>query len=71
MAAIPVLLGLLIGLGAIGLGIKGFGPWGIPLSKEKSLEGNAAKVAGAICFLIGLGLIAVSAWTFLRALRLI
>lgn len=51
IAVIAVCGGLVI------LGIKGFTPSGLAFSKTKTLTGRTAKIVGAICILVGLGLI--------------
>jgi hypothetical protein len=52
------MIGILIGIGAILLGAKGFTRDGLPLTSSKRLTGTGAKVAGVICLLIGLAFIA-------------
>ena len=52
------MIGILIGIGAILLGAKGFTRDGLPFTKKKRLTGAGAKVVGAICLLIGLAFIA-------------
>ena len=42
-----------LGVGAIGLGCKGFTAQGLPWSKRKNITGKAAEIVGAICMLIG------------------
>lgn len=49
----PIIL-LFVGIGAIGLGLKGFTPAGIPWSGSKTIKGNAARIIGAICLLLGI-----------------
>ena len=39
------------------LGVKGFTPSGLKLSKETILTGSRGKVVGAICIALGVGLI--------------
>lgn len=46
-----------VSVGLIILGIKGFTPSGLALSKTRTLTGSSAKVIGALCILAGLGLI--------------
>ena len=48
------MISLIIGVSAIGLGIKAFTKDGLPLTKKKNLTGRTAKVIGIICILIGL-----------------
>lgn len=48
-------IGLCIGF--IVLGVKGFTASGLALTKTKTLRGTPAKILGAICIAIGLGII--------------
>jgi hypothetical protein len=52
------MIGILIGIGAIFLGAKGFAPDGLPLTSKKRLTGTGAKAVGVLCILIGLVFIA-------------
>jgi len=52
------MIGILIGVGAILLGAKGFTREGLPLTSKKRLTGTGAIVVGVICVLIGLAFIA-------------
>jgi hypothetical protein len=47
------ILTLLLGIGAIVLGLKGFSEKGLPWSKDKSITGTPAKAIGIICILFG------------------
>ena len=51
-------IGILIGIGAIVLGAKGFTATGLPFTSTKRLEGPGAKAIGITCVLIGLAFIA-------------
>jgi hypothetical protein len=42
-----------IGIGAIGLGCKGFTAKGLPWSNRRNITGKPAQVLGVICMLIG------------------
>jgi hypothetical protein len=42
-----------VGVGAIGLGCKGFTARGLPLSKSCNITGKPAKVIGVLCMLLG------------------
>jgi hypothetical protein len=53
-----MLIGIVIGIAALLLGLKGFTPAGLPFTKNKRLTGTTAKVVGAACLLLGLALIA-------------
>jgi hypothetical protein len=57
------MIGILIGIGAIVLGAKGFSRDGLPLTSKKRLTGTGAKVVGGICLLIGLAFIADGAYS--------
>jgi CDP-diglyceride synthetase len=46
---IPAILGILF----VVIGVKGFTEAGIPLSKNKTLEGTAGKIVGTICIVLG------------------
>ena len=48
---------LLVSIGLVVLGIKGFTASGIPLSKRTTLKGTSGKVVGAICILAGVAFI--------------
>jgi hypothetical protein len=52
------MIGVLIGIGAIALGAKGFSRGGLPVTGSKRLTGFGAKAVGVICILIGLAFIA-------------
>jgi hypothetical protein len=55
-----------VGVGLILLGVKGFSAEGIPWSAEKTLKGNAGRVVGIICILLG-SLIALAAlWLIVK-----
>ena len=45
---------LLVSIGLIVLGVKGFTASGIPLSKTVVLKGTSGKIAGVICILAGI-----------------
>jgi hypothetical protein len=57
------MFGIVIGIAAILLGLKGFTPAGLPLTSKKRLTGTTAKVLGAICLLVGLAFIADGAYS--------
>jgi hypothetical protein len=42
-----------IGVGAVGLGCKGFTAKGLPWSKRRNITGRRARVLGVVCMLIG------------------
>lgn len=42
-----------VGVGAIGLGCKGFTATGLPWSKRRNITGKPAKLLGVLCMLIG------------------
>jgi len=48
---------VLVAIGLIVLGIKGFTEAGIPISKTTTLKGKSGKIAGVACILGGLLLI--------------
>ncbi len=50
---------ILVSIGLIGLGIKGFTPSGLEFSKTTTLTGTRAKVVGALCILAGCALIPI------------
>jgi hypothetical protein len=52
------MFGIVIGIAAILLGLRGFSRDGLPLTRKKRLTGTTAKVVGALCLLIGLAFIA-------------
>lgn len=52
------MIGIVIGIAAILLGLKGFTRDGLPFTKNKRLTGTTAKVVGAVCLLLGLALLA-------------
>ena len=52
------MIGIVLGIAAILLGLKGFTPAGLPLTKKKRLTGTTAKILGALCLLLGLALLA-------------
>ncbi len=54
------LLGIVLGLGAIALGCKGFTRSGLPFSPYKSITGGPAKVIGGVCILVGLGFLVIA-----------
>ena len=56
MAQIGVLL---VSIGLVVLGIKGFTASGIPFSKKTTLRGTAGKVVGTLCILAGVAFIPV------------
>jgi hypothetical protein len=47
------MLGIILGVFTILLGLKGFTPSGLPLTKTKSLTGGGAKILGVVCILLG------------------
>lgn len=49
------------GIGAIGLGFKGFTDEGLPLNSETNISGVAATVIGIGCITIGLALLVFGA----------
>lgn len=52
------MIGILVGIAAILLGVKGFTREGLPFTSKKRLTGTAAMVVGVICLLIGLAFLA-------------
>jgi hypothetical protein len=52
------MFGIIIGIAAILLGLRGFSRDGLPLTSKRRLTGTAAKVVGALCLLAGLAFIA-------------
>lgn len=56
---------LLVSIGLIVLGIKGFTASGIPISKAVVLKGTSGKVAGVVCILAGLAFIPLVLLAFL------
>jgi len=44
---------VLVSIGLVILGIKGFTAKGIPVSKNKTLTGNSGQVVGTLCILAG------------------
>lgn len=65
------MLGIIIGIAAFLLGLKGFTPSGLPLTREKNITGVTAKVIGVFCCLLGvflvlestLGVVSVFFWS--------
>jgi len=55
-----------VGVGLILLGIKGFSAEGIPWSAEKTLKGNAGRVVGIICILLGSPLALAALWLIVK-----
>lgn len=41
----------------IAVGLKGFTPQGLPITQEKKLTGTRAKIVGALCLAVGVGLL--------------
>ena len=60
------ILGIVLGLAAIGLGLKGFSPGGLPLGRDRAIREGAGKVIGFVFILMGLGFIVISAWSAAR-----
>jgi hypothetical protein len=58
------LLLIAIGVGALGIGIKGFTAEGLPVGHATSLRGLPGKLVGVLCFLIGLAAFAMAAIIF-------
>jgi hypothetical protein len=56
---------LAVGVGAIGLGIKGFTKDGLPLSPTTNICGLAGRLLGMLCFLIGLAALAGATLIFI------
>jgi hypothetical protein len=52
------MIAILIGIGAILLGAKGFSSDGLPVTGKRRMTGSGAKAVGAICLLIGIAFIA-------------
>lgn len=50
---------LVVSVGLIILGIKGFTASGIPLTKTTALKGTQGKIVGVICILAGVAFIPV------------
>lgn len=48
------IIGFVIAIGAVSLGLKGFKPEGLPLSRTKNLTGRPARVVGVACIAFGL-----------------
>ncbi|EAQ82578.1 hypothetical protein [Blastopirellula marina] len=51
------MLGIILGIVSIGLGLKGFTPSGLPLTRKKNITGVTAIVIGVFCCLLGAFLI--------------
>ncbi len=60
------LFGIVLGLLMIALGIKGFTPGGLPFGRSQALRGGPAMVIGAVCILLGVASLGMSAWTLQR-----
>lgn len=48
---------LAVCIGLVVVGIKGFTKSGLPLSRNRTLRGNTARIVGTICILLGVGFI--------------
>ena len=60
-----LILLLIAGIGAIVLGIKGFTPAGIPLTRTKNITGGTAKGVGVACFILGAAILGGTGLMFL------
>ena len=60
-------IGILIGVGAIALGIKGFTATGLPFTQTKRITGAPAIVIGILCILFGIAAIAGSLWSLVHS----
>jgi len=60
------MLGILIGIGAILLGVKGFTPEGLPFTRKTRIKGTAGIIVGIVCLLLGILLLASGALPMLR-----
>ena len=58
------IIGIVIGIAAILLGMKGFKAEGLPFTSTKRITGTSARIVGVICILIGLVFIAGSIYPF-------
>ena len=57
------MIAILIGIGALLLGAKGFSSEGLPVTSKKRLTGTGAQTVGALCLLIGIAFIADGVYT--------
>ena len=57
---------MIVSIALIGIGIKGFTPSGLQLSKNTTLNGTAGKVVGTLCILFGLALIPIFIVIFMQ-----
>ncbi len=60
-----LIIAVVVGIGSIGLGLKGFTAKGLPLSKDKNITGTPAAIIGVVCILIGLGFLGMTAFTLI------
>ena len=60
------MIALFVGAAAILLGIKGFTPGGLPLTKKKNLTGKTAIIIGIGCILLGVAFILDGIWMLNR-----
>jgi len=58
--------GIVMGLLLIALGVKAFTPGGLPFGRSRALRGGPAMVIGAVCILLGVASLGMSAWMFQR-----
>ena len=63
------LISISVGLGAIGLGLKGFSTEGLHVSENRRITGTPAIIIGIICLLVGIALIAVGVYLLVTGTR--
>ena len=65
------MLGLILGILTVLLGAKAFTANGLPLTREKNLQGMPAKVVGSVCVLLGVIFIVDGALASFGVVRLL